>query len=125
MELWEDISKKVGDAANAVGRGAEKLTDIAKLKYNITVRQGKLEKVFESIGRMRYDEFKNGVDNADVIADLIADADAISAEIADLRERLDERIGAQRCKSCGAKMARGASFCSECGAKQESEEEAE
>ena len=122
MEFWDDISKKVGSAANAVGRGAEKLTDIAKLKYGIAVRQGKLEKVFESIGSMRYDEFKNGNDNTEVIDELIADADAISAEIADLRERLDERTGAVHCSKCGAKLARGTSYCPECGTKQNTEE---
>lgn len=123
MEIWDDISKKVGDAANAVGRGAEKLTDIAKLKYYIVTKQGKLEKTFESIGSLKYDEFKNGTDNSDVIAELIADADAVSAELAELRERLGERTGTVRCPACGAKVAKGAAFCQACGAKQNGDAE--
>jgi len=123
MELWDDISKKVGDAASAVGRGAEKLTDIAKLKYAIVTRQGKLEKTFESIGSLKYDECKNGADNSDVIAELVADADAINAELADLRERLGERTGTARCAKCGAKLAKDALFCPACGAKQSADSE--
>ena len=122
MELWDDISKKVGDAANAVGRGAEKLTDMAKLKYTLTVRQGKLEKIFESIGRLRYDEIVNSADNTEVVSELISDAEPVKAEIAELRERLDERTGSAHCAKCGAKIPRGAAFCPSCGEKQQTEE---
>ena len=122
MELWEDISKKVGDAANAVGRQAGRVTDIAKLKYNITVRQGKKEKLFESIGSLRYEEIKNKVDNPEAIEAIVADIDAVSEEIADLRARLDELTGAVHCPKCGTKVSRGAAFCSSCGEKIETEE---
>lgn len=122
MELWEDISKKVGDAANAVGRQAGKVTDIAKLKYNISVRKGKREKLFESIGELRYEEIKNGVDNSEAIAAIIADIDVLIEEINDLRARLDEITGVSRCPKCGVKIARGSAFCSFCGEKIETEE---
>ena len=125
MDIWEDISKKVGDAASAVGRGAEKLTDIAKLKYAISVRQGKLEKIFESIGSLKYDEYKDGADNSEVVSELLRDADAVNAELADLRERLSERTGSPRCANCGAKLVKGCSFCPSCGKKQTPDAEPE
>ena len=122
MEFWDDLSRKFGDAASAVGRGAEKLTDIAKLKYNISVRRGKLEKTFEAIGALRYEEIKNCADNAESVDALIADVDALNAEIAELSARLDERTGAVRCAKCGAKIASGAAFCPSCGEKVNPEE---
>ena len=51
--IWDDIQKKAGDVASAVGKGAAKLTDMAKIKYNIAVKQGRLEKIFESIGSLK------------------------------------------------------------------------
>ena len=121
MELWEDISKKVGDAASKVGRGAEKLTDIAKLKYNLTVRQGKLEKQFEAIGRLHYEELTGEADNTEVIAEIVSETEALKGEIIELREKLDELTGAAHCAKCGAKIPRGSAFCPSCGEKQPEE----
>ena len=124
MELWDDISKKVGDAASVVGKSAEKFTDLAKLKYNITISQGKLEKIFESIGKFHYEEYKNKIDNTEVINKLLIDADNLSDEIADLRAKMDEQRR-KRCNICGAKISKNNSFCPSCGAKQSDSDDTE
>ena len=124
MELWEDIKEKVGDGARAVSKGAEKVTDMAKLKYALTIRQGKLEKVFESIGSFRYDEYKNGIDNSEVINKLLIDADNLNDEIAELRSKLDDARG-KRCENCGSKIPKNSAFCPGCGAKQSPAEDSD
>ena len=117
MEFWDDLKEKVGDGARAVGKGAEKVTDMAKIKYARTIRQGKLEKTFESIGSFRYDEYKCGIDNSEVINKLLVDADNLNDEIAELRSRLDEARG-KRCENCGARISKNSAYCPGCGAKQ-------
>ncbi len=81
MDMWEDIAEKVGGAAKAVGKEAAKLADTAKTKYNIAVREGKLEKIFESIGALHYDQLKNDTDNSQKIAKLVAEADKVKDEL--------------------------------------------
>lgn len=86
MDMWDNITKKVESAANTVGKEAAKLTDTAKNKYNTAVKEGKLEKIFESIGALHYDELKNETDNSAQIASLVAEADAVNAELSELRK---------------------------------------
>lgn len=81
MDMWEDITVKVGGAAKVVGKEAAKLADTAKTKYNIAVREGKLEKIFESIGALHYDQLKNENDNSQKIAKLVEEADKVKDEL--------------------------------------------
>lgn len=123
MEFWNDLSKKVGDAANATVKGAEKLSGIAKIKYNISVKNAKLDKIFENIGRLSYDEYKNDVVNSEIIESFFLEAKAIEAEIASLNSELDEISNSRRCIECKAKLAKDMTFCPKCGAKQPESEE--
>ena len=81
MEVWDNITETVGTAAKTVGREAAKLADAAKTKYNIAVREGKLEKIFESIGALHYDQLKNETDNSKKIAKLVVEADKVKDEL--------------------------------------------
>ena len=123
MEFWDDISKKVGDAANATVKGAEKLTGMAKIKYNIASKQGKLDKVFESIGRLRFDEFKNHVDNTEIIDNFLLEARALDSDIEALGEELSELSNAKRCVNCKAKISKEMPYCPKCGTKQPEDKE--
>ncbi|MBQ4054695.1 MAG: hypothetical protein IJD17_03195 [Clostridia bacterium] len=79
--MWDNIAEKVEGAAKVVGSEAAKLADTAKTKYNIAVREGRLEKIFESIGELYYDQLKNDTDNSKKIAKLVAKADEVKDEL--------------------------------------------
>ena len=120
MDMWDNITEKVGKAAKTVGKEAVKLADAAKTKYNIAVREGKLEKLFESIGALHYDQLTSENDNSEKIANLVEEVDAIILELALLRsERAPEPEAkepqAVKCAGCGTELHDGAAFCHKCG----------
>lgn len=78
---WDNIAEKVEGAVKVVGAEAAKLADTAKTKYNIALKEGKLEKIFEAIGELHYDQLKNGIDNGKKIAKLVAKAEAVKDEL--------------------------------------------
>lgn len=79
--MWDNISEKLGDAVKTVGKEAVKVVDTAKTKYNVVLREGKLEKIFEQIGALHYDQLKNETDNSEKIAALVEQADAVKDEL--------------------------------------------
>lgn len=81
MDMWDNIAEKVEGAVKVVGTEAAKLADTAKTKYNIALREGRLEKIFESIGALHYDQLKNETDNSKKIAKLVVEADKVKDEL--------------------------------------------
>ena len=79
--MWDNIAEKVEGAVKVVGAEAAKLADTAKTKYNIALKEGRLEKIFEAIGERHYDQLKNGNDNGKKIAKLVAKADEVKDEL--------------------------------------------
>ena len=78
---WDNIAEKVESAVKVVGSEAAKLADTAKTKYNVALREGRLEKLFEAIGELYYDQLKNGADNGKKIEKLVAKADEVKDEL--------------------------------------------
>lgn len=79
--MLDNFSEKLGDAFKTVGKETAKVVDTAKTKYHIAVKEGKLEKIFEQIGALHYDQLKNETDNSQKIAELVAQADAVKDEL--------------------------------------------
>ncbi len=118
MEFWNDISQKISKVANSTVKGAEKLTDITRLKYNISVEKGKLKDTFCEIGKLHYNEMIKGVNNGEKVRDKCLEADCIKAEIRNLEEKLAELSNFKICPNCKAKIEKEMLYCPDCGTKQ-------
>ncbi len=118
MDFWSDLSKKISSAADTTVKGAEKLTDIAKIKYSIATLRDKLEDVYIEIGSLHYDEIRKGCDNSIEISEKCMEADGINSEIAEQTKKLAALKKYKNCESCGAKIEKDLAYCPECGTKQ-------
>lgn len=118
MDFWQEFSKTVSDAANQTVKEAEKLTDMAKVKYKIASLKTKLDDTYITVGQLRYSESKgervaNEMYNGlfEKITDLNEQIEALESKMSDLRNFA-------QCKSCGARVnKKGCKFCPKCGEK--------
>ncbi len=119
MEIFDDITKGIRDAASyTVGR-AEELGETARIKLALHSEGTKLEKAFAKLGALYYSFHKTGKDNADKMAVILAEIDEIKLKQKMLSEKLADIQKAVACSACGAKTPGDNKFCPNCGAKLE------
>ncbi|MBE6632034.1 MAG: zinc ribbon domain-containing protein [Ruminococcaceae bacterium] len=114
MELWDDISKTLSTVAETTVKGAEKLTDIAKLKYQIYVEENKLENVYQNMGKLYYEDPENNLPTLKLQRSI---AGELIERIEKLKLILAEATNHFTCRSCGEKVGKDMYFCPRCGKK--------
>ena len=116
MTTWEDVVCKAKELAAAAGRKATDVADVAKAKLKIAENERAIEVTMEALGRLLYDSRRNGAELAeDTVTELIAQADELTADNAQLQAQIDNSRGKKTCASCGAANADDAVYCNKCG----------
>ncbi len=118
-KLKKGATKVFGEAEKfasaAVGKTGE-LVDQAKLNYAINSNEGKIEDIFAEVGKIVYDEYKNGdIYNAE-ITEKLKTVDMLAEEIDELKVKIALLKKSVICPDCGAYNANSNEFCSKCGA---------
>ena len=129
MAFWEDLSKKVKDAAAVTAEKAkdvaavasEKAKDTAELaKINLAIagEQREIEKNYRTIGEWFVNEYEGEIPEA--VKELVEAVNASKAKIAELEASKPAKTEAapaaaeKICPICGA--ASDSKFCPQCGA---------
>lgn len=87
-DFFEELGKKISDAANEFGKTAEDALEIQKLKSSIRAMKRANDRDMLHLGRMVYDKFQKGeVDDVDYIS-LCEETEKRELEM----ERLEEEI---------------------------------
>ena len=118
MDLWNEVSKKLGLAFDATTKEASKLSDLAKAKYKLITAQNRRDGAFAAIGKLSYDEYKNNCDNKEAIAKLYEQIDILNELIHSLKDDIRKLRNKKICVSCGKAINVGDAFCPKCGAIQ-------
>lgn len=123
MGILDDVVVNAKSAAETVGRTAEKLVDVSKLKIAIAEVNAEITKRYQALGEYVYEN------NADVLSS-DAEATGLISEIGDLKVQAESimrellvKQNKKACPACGKLSAVEAIFCSVCGAKLGQEEE--
>ena len=95
-----------------VGTFAKDTSTIAKIKYDIHVKEDFLEKQYALLGRAFYDAHRDEDVEESIYFGPIEEAEE---EIMNLKADLLMAQGAVECPACGAKQAEKNDFCSKCG----------
>ena len=118
MDFWKEFSKTVSSAAESTVNGAEKLTDMAKLKYKISSLNTKLTDAYTEIGKLRYSE-KNGAQvSDDTYSELFDKVDDLNLQIAESETELYDLMCFVSCPTCGTRMKKDCRYCPKCGEKR-------
>ena len=115
MGFFEDVGAHLSAAGNEAYKAAKELAGTGKLGIKIAEESGKLDDMFEMLGRTVYDAKVN--EREEDISEAIEEIRAKEQEIADLREELARRRNKKICKACGARTSDKNAFCPTCGAK--------
>ena len=117
MATWEDIVCKAKDLADAAGRKASDVADLARQKMKIAENERAIRVTLEALGGLLYDSRKENADlNEELVAELIAQVDELTAANERLQAEIDNRRGCKICV-CGVKNPEGSAFCNACGKK--------
>ena len=117
MATWEDIVLKARDLADAAGRKVNDVTEIAVLKLEIADNERAIRVALEALGGMLYDSRKeNAALNEELVAELIAQVDELTAANEQLQMEIDNHRGCKTC-TCGCNNPENSVFCNACGKK--------
>lgn len=117
MGLLEDVVINAKTAVNAVGKKAGQIVDVSKLRINAADLNNEINKRFEALGRMIYDEKKNGKDSSDLAAECVAAIDDLYEQLDAINAQLLSASKKIVCKNCGEENQQGSVYCSRCGTK--------
>ncbi len=116
MDFWKEFSRTVTSAAEGTVKGAEKLTDMAKLKYKISSLNTKLTDAYTEIGKLRYSE-KNGGSTVlpEAYDELFDKVDELNAQITEAESALYDHMNFVSCPKCGTRIKKDCHYCPKCG----------
>ncbi len=118
MDFWKEFSKTVSSATESTVKGAEKLTDMAKLKYKISSLNTKLTDAYTEIGKLRYSEKNGDAVAEEAYRDLFDKVDEYNCQIAEAETELYDLMCFVSCPKCGTRMKKDCRYCPKCGEKR-------
>ncbi len=119
MTIFNNLKRGATDAANKAAKKTGEITNIAKLTMNIKNAEGKLDAVYQEIGRLFYNAERTGEDATSDIASNIMKADKLKADIAGFKAEIAVLRNVIICEACGNEIGAESAFCSFCGTKVE------
>ena len=115
--VFEGFGKKLGDAAQSIGKKSSEIVETTKLNMAINSENDEIRKSWLEIGKRYFEEFgTNGTAGDAYKADCLNIANR-QKNIEDMELKLQEAKGLTTCTGCGAEIDRTLAFCGKCGTK--------
>ncbi|MBO4816011.1 MAG: zinc ribbon domain-containing protein [Clostridia bacterium] len=124
MGFFDNLTKKTTETTSKIAKktteATSKITKETKLKLKISEYKGKINDLYEEIGKKIYENhIKELKDENNGIEELCMQIDDISSQIEEARKEILILNNKKLCKKCFAEIESDAAFCSKCGEKQE------
>ncbi len=117
MSFVDNVINTTKNVAATAGKKTDEAIRVSKLKFKATQLTGDIKAKNEKLGALVYEMAKSGEKDTEAFDVLIAELDAINAELTDIDKQLDGLKGVVACPSCGTKTDDDNTFCPKCGAK--------
>ena len=119
MDIFENIAKKLTDAADFTIKEAEKFTGSAKIKFAIMNKESAIEELYLKIGQYCYDQnLDSSIDNSIPVKAACEEITVLKNELKNLCEELASLKNYKICSECGTKIDREMAYCYKCGHEQ-------
>lgn len=117
MGFFSDLSKKTTETTGKIARET-------KLKLKINENKGKIDDIYEEIGKKVYEKHirEEKIEIKDDLLEECSKIDELAKEIEDARLEILKLNQKKLCSKCSAEIESGAMFCPKCGEKQNVEE---
>ena len=118
---FDDLKKTISDAAEVATRKAGDFVSIQKLKGQIYTLERSVDKKYQELGAIVFEEYAKGEKINDESAVVCEEISQVNANISELREELASKHGCKVCSVCEAEVPTDAMFCMKCGAQMPEE----
>lgn len=119
-KLKKEATKMVKEAEKLTSNVVEKTGNMvskSKINYAISANEGKIKELLAEIGQVVYNEYKNGSEFPEEIAEKMQLIDNIYDEIDELRTKIADVDNSILCDSCKSFNKAGSVYCAKCGSK--------
>ena len=117
MINFDDLGKKLNETVESFSSLAGKGIEIQKLKNQIRNLERGNDHDMESLGRIIYQDFLDGVSVDEKVVELCEAIKSREEGINDALNKINVIKGEFVCPACGKPVAKEMSFCPHCGAK--------
>ncbi len=125
MSFFDDLGKKVSEAAQLAAKKSSNLLEIAKLNMAITAEEDKIEKAYAKIGKQIFAKYNSKVEVDPDVVSICEEIKVYQENLANLKSRLMDLKDVKLCIRCNAELDKSALFCPKCGTKQEKQSQEE
>lgn len=125
MGVFEEVVINAKTAAATVGKKAERLVDISKLRLNSAEIESEITKKYEALGRFVYDSIKADTSVKGLLEEHVEEIDALYQKLDEVNEKINMLRKKVPCPVCGCQNDENALFCSHCGVKLKYNEQGE
>ena len=124
-EFFEDLTKRIGETAEAVTNKAGEAVEIQRLKNQIRSLERENEKDFAEIGKRIYRLYQENTAIDEAAAGYCEAIKSREGSIREYHHKMAKVRGTMKCHTCGKMVEKEMAFCPYCGAKAEKTEEAQ
>ena len=89
MSKWDNFCAKVSKVTNKAVKETNRLADIASLKLKLNSIEVKKAEEFEKLGRLTYDQLRNGIERNDEGAESISEIDRLIKQYDEIQKEID------------------------------------
>lgn len=122
-DFFENLGKTITKTAEKVGKKAEEVVELQKLRSQLAGAEREIEKNCQDLGEIVYRRFVEGEAVSEELAIICDEITRLRSQASDLREDIAAQKGESICPACAAHNPREASFCMKCGTPIPSPEE--
>lgn len=135
MSTFDKFIKKISEAADAAFGYADRFSEVARLRFEITKATKRSDNAYEKLGRSYYEHMKKNEDaktapeNSDFFnfksdeENTCREIEEAAAEIARLDDLLRKAEVKNLCPVCGTSLGIKTEICRRCGAKVKSKKQ--
>ncbi|MEG1779121.1 MAG: zinc ribbon domain-containing protein [Oscillospiraceae bacterium] len=117
MSGFDNLLNKAVSVANTTGKKANEVLEASKLKIQGANLQNEMQKQFETLGVLTYQEKKSDVDNGEAIDKCITEIDTIRVKLDVLNGKIGDIKQMKKCSNCMNINPEDGIYCQRCGAK--------
>ena len=123
MGFFNDLTKKTSETTSKIAKKTSettsKLAKETKLRMKISETKGKIDDIYEEIGKNVYEDHISKKDNLDsIIKENCEKIDNLSNIIKEARNEILVLKNRKTCEKCSEEIDADSNFCPKCGAKQ-------
>lgn len=117
MSILDDVLVNAKSAAEVVGKKAENIYDISRLKFTANGLNNEIGKKMQELGQLAYTDLKDNESAPQAVKEKIDEITGLYDELASVTRLISQTKNKQICAQCGRENLKESVYCNICGSK--------